>query len=121
MSKYPVNKNQLADSQEKKPTESALQKLLQKQTQKQPIADVVDEQPVERRTSNSFAIFAAFLEALTNPREDGKVIIVTKETLGQCSIKFFALRTSSFFNEIVNQARSVIVAGQFFSLYSFLE
>ena len=35
------------------------------------------------------------------------------ETLGQCSIKFFALKTSSFFNEIVNEARSVIVAGNF--------
>lgn len=36
---------------------------------------------------------------------------ISLETLGQCSIKFFALKTSSFFNEIVNEARSVIVAG----------
>lgn len=34
-----------------------------------------------------------------------------QETLGQCSLKFFAMRTSSFFDDLVNQARSVIVAG----------
>jgi hypothetical protein len=39
------------------------------------------------------------------------------ETLGQCSIKFFALKTSSFFNEIVNEARSVIVAGNFIRIF----
>ncbi|CAF0777180.1 unnamed protein product [Adineta steineri] len=114
MSKYPVTKNELSD--EKKITESALQKLLQKQTQKQLPANTLDEgqlnkESTEYRISNSFAIFAQFLQALTNPRDDGKVIVTTKETLGQCSIRFFALRTSSFFNEIVNEARSVIVAG----------
>jgi len=40
------------------------------------------------------------------------------ETLGQCSIKYFALKTSSFFNEIVNEARSVIVAGNFIYIFS---
>ncbi|CAF0786179.1 unnamed protein product [Adineta ricciae] len=115
MSKYPANKEQTAD--EKKTNESALQKLLQKKNaQKQPTANTSEEEQsnkesVEYRVSNSFAIFAQFLEALTNPRDDGKVIIITKETLGQCSIKYFALRTSSFFHEIVNEARSVIVAG----------
>lgn len=108
-----------------------MQKLLQKQTQKQAQTDVPEEeqqqQSVEQRISNSFAIFATFLEALTNPREDGKVIVIRKglqlcflyisqtrfltETLGQCSIKYFALKTSSFFHQIVNEARSVIVAG----------
>jgi hypothetical protein len=39
------------------------------------------------------------------------------ETLGQCSIKYFALKTSSFFNEIVNEARSVIVAGNFIFIF----
>jgi len=92
----------------------------------------------EQRISNSFAIFATFLEALTNPRDDGKVIVMIKgirifikssyfifiikffvETLGQCSIKYFALKTSSFFNEIVNEARSIIVAGNFIRI-SFL-
>ncbi|CAF0912367.1 unnamed protein product [Rotaria sordida] len=114
MSKYPVNKNQ--QSEEKKTNESALQKLLQKQTQKQSQSNVVDEEQLskestEKRISNSFAIFATFLEALTNPRDDGKIILIIKETLGQCSIKYFALKTSSFFHEMVNEARSVIVAG----------
>lgn len=156
MSKYPVNQNQVAEGEqsisfhrnlhvfpspdlEKKNNESALQKLLQKQTQKQPQTSAVEEeqQSVEQRISNSFAIFATFLEALTNPREDGKVIIITKglhspiaafyfyaksllslETLGQCSIKYFALKTSSFFNQIVNEARSVIVAGKSIKLFS---
>ncbi|CAF3722873.1 unnamed protein product [Rotaria sordida] len=113
MSKYPVNKNQ--QSEEKKTNESALQKLLQKQTQKQSQSNVVDEEQLskestEKRISNSFAIFATFLEALTNPRDDGKIILIIKETLGQCSIKYFALKTSSFFHEMVNEARSVIVA-----------
>ncbi|UJR22839.1 hypothetical protein I4U23_025869 [Adineta vaga] len=115
MSKYPVNKDQISD--EKKTNESALQKLLQKKTlQKQPQINTTDDDQLnkespEYRISNSFAIFAQFLEALTNPRNDGKVIVTIKETLGQCSIKFFALRTSAFFHEIVNEARSVIVAG----------
>ena len=64
---------------EKKTTESALQKLLQKQTQKQPQTNVPDdEQLTEQRISNSFAIFATFLQALTNPRHDGKVIVISK-------------------------------------------
>ncbi|CAF3347822.1 unnamed protein product [Rotaria socialis] len=114
MSKYPVNKNQLLD--EKKTNESALQKLLQKQTQKQlqqnvADADQLNKESTEQKISNSFAIFATFLGALTNPRDDGKIILIRKETLGQCSIKYFALKTSSFFHEIVNEARSVMVAG----------
>ncbi|CAF4225276.1 unnamed protein product [Rotaria sp. Silwood2] len=113
MSKYPINKNQL--SEEKKTNESALQKLLQKQTQKQSQPNILDEEQLnkestEQRISNSFAIFASFLGALTHPRDDGKIILIKKETLGQCSIKYFALKTSSFFHEIVNEARSVIVA-----------
>ncbi|CAF2443730.1 unnamed protein product [Rotaria sp. Silwood2] len=116
MSKYPINKNQL--SEEKKTNESALQKLLQKQTQKQSQPNILDEEQLnkestEQRISNSFAIFASFLGALTHPRDDGKIILIKKETLGQCSIKYFALKTSSFFHEIVNEARSVIVAGNF--------
>ncbi|CAF4647698.1 unnamed protein product [Rotaria sp. Silwood1] len=111
MSKYPVNKNHI--SEEKKTNESALQKLLQKQAQKQSQPNVLDEEQLkttEQRISNSFAIFAKFLEALTNPRDDGKIILIMKETLGQCSIKYFALKTSSFFHDMVNEARSVIVA-----------
>jgi hypothetical protein len=38
---------------------------------------VILESP-EQRISNSFAIFATFLEALTNPRDDGKVLVSIK-------------------------------------------
>jgi hypothetical protein len=46
MSKYPVNKNQLSENLEKKTNESALQKLLQKQQQK----NVPDEEQLIKGT-----------------------------------------------------------------------
>jgi len=65
MSKYPVNKNQLSDGTkeylfhnhsyipilyniEKKINESALQKLLQKQTQKQPQTNIPDDEQLNK-------------------------------------------------------------------------
>jgi hypothetical protein len=64
MSKYPVNKNQLSNGKkniyfiiihtpilyniEKKINESALQKLLQKQTQKQPQTNVPDDEQLNK-------------------------------------------------------------------------
>lgn len=114
MSKYPVNKSEPVDGLsseshsntqretiwsllvETKAKESALQKLLQKQTQK---SAVEEEQTTkgteewseqtrnerrslletpEQRVSNSFAVFASFLEALTNPRDDGKMLVTRK-------------------------------------------
>ena len=121
MSKYPVNKSEPVDgllsesrsiSQhetiwfllvETKAKESALQKLLQKQTQKpaaeeEQITKGIEEwweqtrgerwsllETPEQRISNSFAIFASFLEALTNPRDDGKVLVSSKGWLSSDS------------------------------------
>uniref|UniRef100_A0A1B6DBS7 Helicase ATP-binding domain-containing protein n=1 Tax=Clastoptera arizonana TaxID=38151 RepID=A0A1B6DBS7_9HEMI len=53
----------------------------------------------------------AFLEALTNRTDDGRVVCTKKLTVGQSSLKFLLLNPASHFSEIVQQARSVIVAG----------
>ena len=59
MSKYPVNKNQLSENQEKKNNESALQKLLQKQQQPK---NVPDEEQLTKGTEierlTSFDVFS---------------------------------------------------------------
>ncbi len=39
------------------------------------------------------------------------------ETLGQCLIKYFALKTSSVLTEIVNEGCSVIVAGNLIYIF----
>ncbi|CAF0737627.1 unnamed protein product [Didymodactylos carnosus] len=100
---------------EKKPNESALQKLLQKQVplNNKPSIEQQPETTIDQKISNTFALFVPFLEALTNPRENGKVILTKKrtKTVGLCTIKFYALKPSSYFKEIVNETRCVIVAG----------
>ncbi len=60
MSKYPVNKNQSSDL-EKKTNESALQKLLQKQTQKPSQTNVTEEEQLNKGKYVLNMIFGVFL------------------------------------------------------------
>lgn len=75
MSKYPISTNEMTEDPEKKVEESALQKLLQKRPT---VEEENGEANKEFRISNSFVVFSSFLESLTNRRDDGKLIVVTR-------------------------------------------
>ncbi|KAJ8028374.1 ATP-dependent DNA helicase DDX11 [Holothuria leucospilota] len=53
----------------------------------------------------------SFLQALTNADKDGRVVIYRKDLLSQSSLKFLLLNPAIHFKEVVNQARSVVIAG----------
>ncbi|XP_077984674.1 ATP-dependent DNA helicase DDX11-like [Glandiceps talaboti] len=52
-----------------------------------------------------------FLQALTNADKDGRVVINKQELLSQSSIKFLLLNPAVHFTEVVQQCKSLIVAG----------
>ncbi|ESO99999.1 hypothetical protein LOTGIDRAFT_112727 [Lottia gigantea] len=53
----------------------------------------------------------SFLQALTNADKDGRIVISKQGLLSQSSIKFLLLNPAVHFTSVVQEARSVIVAG----------
>ncbi|GIY35770.1 hypothetical protein CDAR_27831 [Caerostris darwini] len=61
--------------------------------------------------SSAIFNFAEFLKTLTFPTTDGRILINKSTTMEQSSLKFLHLNPASHFHEIVQDARSVVVAG----------
>ncbi|RZF35683.1 hypothetical protein LSTR_LSTR010004 [Laodelphax striatellus] len=74
-------------------------------------AEQPDGKPSDGLASNAMPAVVSFLECLTNPSEDGR-LIVTRGTSSQPGcIKFLLLNPASHFVDVVREARSVVVAG----------
>ena len=56
-------------------------------------------------------LIESFLAALTNADKDGRIVVGKKGSLSTSSLKFLLLNPSTHFTAIVQEARSVIVAG----------
>ena len=69
--------------------------------------------PLKTETSigNPFLVFLSFLEALTYTYEDGRIIVYRSDDKTQSKLHFLLLNPAGQFQEIVKDARSVIVAG----------
>ncbi|KAL1454053.1 hypothetical protein WDU94_010346 [Cyamophila willieti] len=52
-----------------------------------------------------------FLETLVNRNEDGRILVIRSSDLNKSQIKFILLNPANHFNDVVSQARSIIVAG----------
>ncbi|XP_039296292.1 ATP-dependent DNA helicase DDX11 [Nilaparvata lugens] len=70
-----------------------------------------DEKPHDGMASNAMPAVEAFLECLTNPCEDGRIIVTPTTSSQAGSIKFLLLNPASHFVDVVTEARSVVVAG----------
>ncbi|XP_075236067.1 ATP-dependent DNA helicase DDX11 [Lycorma delicatula] len=92
----------------------AFLKQIQSNNKKVHVVEKSEEKHEEKETVtvNSLPGLLSFLECLTNPSEDGRIICTynNAKNCGGC-IKFLLLNSSSHFKDIVQQARSVIVAG----------
>ncbi|RDD45928.1 putative ATP-dependent DNA helicase DDX11 [Trichoplax sp. H2] len=52
-----------------------------------------------------------FLELLTNPNQDGRVVVNHQAMQSQSTVKYLLLNPASYFAEIINDCRAVIIAG----------
>lgn len=86
------------------------------------VSNVEKKTPVENSTisktvathesgNNPFLAVLAFMETLTNSSQDGRILLKTGQTVGKGVLKFLLLNPAAHFQDIVLQARSVIVAG----------
>uniref|UniRef100_T1H8V1 DNA helicase n=1 Tax=Rhodnius prolixus TaxID=13249 RepID=T1H8V1_RHOPR len=83
-----------------------------KQTQNQVATEqtnTVDE-PEEQISQPLFQV-TAFLSCLTQEYNDGRVVVSREMTIGKSTIKYLLLEPASVVTDIVNKARSVILAG----------
>lgn len=76
------------------------------------------EVSVENKTNNNisykpsaFFTFIEFLKTLTFPTEDGRVLCCKASTMQKSFLKFLHLNPSSHFQDILDNARSIILAG----------
>ncbi|KAG8534573.1 hypothetical protein GDO81_019117, partial [Engystomops pustulosus] len=68
-----------------------------------------EEAPV--RSASPLMQIESFLFALTNANQDGRVVVQQQGTLAQCSLKFLMLNPAVHFCEVLQDCRSVIIAG----------
>ncbi|XP_065202076.1 ATP-dependent DNA helicase DDX11 [Planococcus citri] len=66
---------------------------------------------VNAESNNPILIVLSFIESLTNHCEDGRIICSRQATVGKGSLKFLLLNPAAHFEDIVKEAKSVIVAG----------
>lgn len=70
-----------------------------------------ENKQLERPTSHLYQILE-FLKSLTNELEDGRVIVtIDKQSVRKSSLKFILLNPAKRFDDILQQARSVILIG----------
>ncbi|CEG48110.1 atp-dependent rna helicase ddx11-like protein 8-like [Plasmopara halstedii] len=75
-----------------------------------PFDDTVGE--FESRHISPLRTVEAFLKALTNADGDGRILARPQNaSIGECSLRFFLLNPAFHFQDIVQKARSVILAG----------
>eukprot|EP00049_Salpingoeca_infusionum_P009312 m.154611 g.154611 ORF g.154611 m.154611 type:complete len:889 (-) comp14300_c0_seq18:347-3013(-) len=70
----------------------------------------VTDHRLERHVS-PLSVVAAFIQTITNSDKDGRILIEHGPTLASSSVQFMLLNPSVYFEEILQQAHSVIVAG----------
>lgn len=70
-----------------------------------------ENKQLERPTSHLYQVLE-FLKSLTNELEDGRVIVtIDKQSVRKSSLKFILLNPAKRFDDILQQARSVILIG----------
>lgn len=93
-------------------TSSFLSQIKEKQNGKNQVKseEVKSENCIQYRPS-AFFTFIEFLKTLTFPTDDGRVLFCKASTMQKSFLKFLHLNPSSHFQDIVDSARSIILAG----------
>ncbi|XP_031829021.1 ATP-dependent DNA helicase DDX11 isoform X2 [Nomia melanderi] len=65
----------------------------------------------EEQSNNPLISIVSFMECLQSSCSDGRIFVVPGSTIGQSTIKFLLLNPAAYFYDIVQDARSVILAG----------
>ncbi|XP_013788023.1 ATP-dependent DNA helicase DDX11-like [Limulus polyphemus] len=89
---------------------SSLSDFLSKLSGKPQISQETSNQEEILISSPLFQV-QGFLQALTNPNKDGRVICIKQNTIQKSSLKFLLLNPAVQFRDIVQESRSVILAG----------
>lgn len=61
--------------------------------------------------NNPLMFIISFLESLKSNSSDGRIFVIPGPTIGQGTIKFLLMNPAAHFHDIINEARSVILAG----------
>lgn len=100
-----------------KPKLSGLQtflKTVQEKTNPKQSKEVIEEEkpnPLEEQVRNPMLNVVTFLESLVNKNEDGRILLAKNSDLNKSYIKYILLNPANHFSDVVQQARSIIVAG----------
>lgn len=100
-----------------KPKLSGLQTFLKnvkEKTNPKPTEEVIEEEKQnsqEDQVRNPMLNVVTFLESLVNRNEDGRILVSKTSDLNKSYIKYILLNPANHFSDIVQQARSIIVAG----------
>ncbi|XP_066150180.1 ATP-dependent DNA helicase DDX11 [Euwallacea fornicatus] len=78
---------------------------------KKPAATKPLESPKFPMPTNPMLAVISFLECLTYSYEDGRILVTKNLEKQACKLQFLLLNPASNFSDIINEARSVIVAG----------
>jgi len=62
-------------------------------------------------STSSFMMVEEFLRCLTNADDNGRIVIQKNEVLSSSSLKFLLLNPAVYFQQVVSEARAVVVAG----------
>lgn len=102
---------------EEKPKLSGLQTFLKnvnkpnKSNQAEEVKEEVKPSPQEDQVRNPMLNVVTFLESLINRNEDGRILVTCSADLTKSHIKYILLNSANHFSDVVQQARSIIVAG----------
>ncbi|XP_012276838.1 ATP-dependent DNA helicase DDX11 isoform X2 [Orussus abietinus] len=70
-----------------------------------------EEKSEEDLTSNPLLLIISFLECLKSSSMDGRINFTPGATIGQSAFKYFLLNPAAHFQDIVTDARAVVLAG----------
>uniref|UniRef100_U3JMF8 Helicase ATP-binding domain-containing protein n=1 Tax=Ficedula albicollis TaxID=59894 RepID=U3JMF8_FICAL len=76
-----------------------------------PQSPPVEAEHDQLRAASPLMQIEGFLSALTNANQDGRVILNRQGTVGQSSLKFLLLNPAVHFAKVVEECRTVIIAG----------
>ncbi|KAI5726255.1 hypothetical protein M8J77_025871 [Diaphorina citri] len=110
---------EVVEKTQEKPKLSGLQSFLKgvqenKPNLSKPSEGGIEEAPSqvqEDQVRNPMLSVVTFLESLVNKNEDGRILVTKNPELSKSHIKYILLNPANHFTDIVQDARSIIVAG----------
>ncbi|KAJ8922586.1 hypothetical protein NQ315_007616 [Exocentrus adspersus] len=116
-SKFPVEE-EVVEKPVKKGVKDFLASIENKKLDTKPQETANNSKIIIPSVANPLLAVISFLESLTYSYEDGRILLVKNVDRLECKLQFLLLNPSSNFRAIIEEARSVIVAGGTMKPYS---